>query len=293
MSKVIEPLKCSIHKCGTPFVVTDLLKSTILQPGSTGVLSHVMGPDYNNPNIVFQSAVISRRGKGGKIRLDVNTILTPIFEVPDVFFKKVPPKRDSKKFFIDINPNNDASLDSISQWNIESNEIFIPWLLSKCLLLKKLDKISYTSQNKDNNAQNDIKSIYIWPTDRLDVLNKFIKDISYLVNNGEFEDIRERYGNAELRITMVDKLRVLEHSLSLAELEYQYKVNCIKLAALKYISNCVQSNIYEINNVCDFKRSLRKTRRITKTQRDLINNLIAHRLSVLTKHRKTTSITLQ
>jgi len=72
-------LKSNLLNTGTRFVATNDVKDTVLPPGSVGFFSLFKNPDRDYQNVVHNTAVIIRRGKGGQDRLEAKEISFPIF----------------------------------------------------------------------------------------------------------------------------------------------------------------------------------------------------------------------
>lgn len=287
MGKEIKPLKCSVQACGLPFIVTDTLKDTTFQPGTQGVLSYVMGPDYNNPNIVFQQVVTTRRGKTGKARMNINMILSPMFEVPGVEFEEMFPKTDDRKHFIEIDVDNQLSAPVMGVDDPVDNN-FLSWLFARCLFVRELDKAVYPPDHQIMKTleMGGGKSVYIWPKDKLDVLKQFTGNIERWYNDGATDSIAEVYSNNTVKPQMLNQLRAIESALIIPRLEYQRKVNGIMIEALNYISKHINNKAKKVENRTEINRSLKKTRQIVKAGRSALDATIKNRLSVISKNRK-------
>lgn len=87
-------------RTGTKFVVSDDVRDNVYGPGSTGFISYTRSLDDNYQNIARVVAVMTRRGKGGKPRMDTPTLFLPIFFIRknEVFMKVMPDS--SRKYFI-------------------------------------------------------------------------------------------------------------------------------------------------------------------------------------------------
>lgn len=289
MSKSILPLDCSIQACGLPFTVTDTLKDTTFQPGSQGLLSYVMGPDYNNPNIIFQQVVTTRRGKGGKPRLNVNMVLSPIFRVPGVEFDAMFPKAGDRKHFIEIDVDKDTTQKVIGQNNPIDNG-YLAWLLAKCLFIRELDKAVYPP---DHQIMSSLelgggggKQVYVWPKDKLSKLKQFTGNIERWFNDGAIDQILESYSGEPDKAAMLTQMHFIESALLIPRIEYQRKVIGVMLDALNYVSKFINDKNNKVKDKTEVNRSLKQSRKMVKAQRTILDTTIKARLGIIAKNRQ-------
>lgn len=81
-----EIIKSLILEPGGKFIVTEDSKDSTYTPGSCGFMLSLAGVDGTYQNVARIEAVITRRGKGGKARIEHASLTTPVL-LPD-FSKK-------------------------------------------------------------------------------------------------------------------------------------------------------------------------------------------------------------
>lgn len=89
---------------GTMFKVTDKVKDSALPPGSLGFTCFVRKIDDSYQNLAIVSAIMIRKGKGGKDRIMTTTMAVPIFYVDHKGFNKLMPEDGTKKGYVHIEP---------------------------------------------------------------------------------------------------------------------------------------------------------------------------------------------
>lgn len=91
-------LQSSIAPPGSKFIVTDKIRrSKTITPDSTGFLSTMSNMDNYYQDVCASSAIITRRGKLGKNRLDFINLSIPIFFVEHENFLKILPISPEKE----------------------------------------------------------------------------------------------------------------------------------------------------------------------------------------------------
>ena len=207
-----NPFLSNIVRPGIMFQVIKPTKDNIFGPGTTGFITYVKGQDQDFPNVVFYKVIITRRGKGGKMRLESDEISIPIFLPKCRNLKSILPKIDRKHFvFIDVSlslmPKNILEFD---------NHSFLGWALSWGCFLDKL--------------HTRVRKVKWWPDDpscTLNIIktlsNRFMEDPSYTLEN---------YTSQEFRTNVVTKIRHFESILSRCAIEYLYKTICIEQKAI-------------------------------------------------------------
>lgn len=100
MSKQI--LVSDLLEPGAMLQVTEEVKENTFSPGSLGFVAFVRGLDESYQNVAKVSAVMIRRGKGGKSRMMDVTLHVPIFYLDHPGFKKLMPDDGNKKYYVQI-----------------------------------------------------------------------------------------------------------------------------------------------------------------------------------------------
>ncbi len=288
MTKDILPLECSIQACGLPFTVTNTLKDTTFQPETQGFLSYVMGPDYNNPNIVFQQVVTTRRGKTGKSRLNANMILSPIFKVPGIDFTTMFPKTEDRKHFVEINIDNYTTQQIIGD-NKPIDNKYLAWLFSKCLFIRELDKAIYPAEHQIMSTlqmNNNEKQVHVWPKDKLNKLKNFLGNIERMFNDEEFESIGQMFSNDVDKMVMLTQIRSIEAALLIPHVEYQRKIISVMRDALDYISKFIHDENNKVADVININHSLKQNRKIIKNLNTNLDNTMKSRLNAIAKNKQ-------
>ena len=208
-------VESNILNAGTKFIVVNSSDS-LYTPGSIGFMSYVRGRDSDFDNVVHVSTVFTKRGKGGKERLNLADISMPIFSL-EKSDKTVGIYPDNKrKDFLEIK--------IFPQYSniIEMEDIdYLGWALSYSLFVAKLS----TKATK----------MSPWPKDSEDIMNKIL----YI--NKAFEgaqlDTKAMYCGPGARDEFVKRIRFIEGSLISVSLNYMLKVSEIE----EYVANKIQS----------------------------------------------------
>lgn len=287
MSKKVTPLECTIQPCGLPFQVTDTLKDTTFGPGTQGLLSFIMGPDYNNPNIVFQKVITTRRGKNGKSRMNLNMILSPLFKVPGVDFNAMFPKAGDRKHFIDIVVDKEVT-GNVMPLNDDLDPNYLAWMFARCLFVRELDKAVYPPEHQIMSSLNmgGTKRVYVWPKEKLNKLKRFVESIERWYNEGAQDSIMETFGGEQNKHEMLADLRAIEAALLIPRMEYQRKVNSVLVDALNYVSKFVNDKANKVKDLAAVNESISESRRIITAQKASLDGVIKTRLKTIANNRQ-------
>jgi len=207
MSKII-PLNSQIFDIGTKFIVTDDTKDGTFGPGTTGFLSYVKGHDQDYSNVVYLNAVILKRGKTGKKRLDNNELSTPIFDIRDDNISKVMPE-EKRRYYVHIEP---VPLCKSSIQNLSDID-FIAWSHAWAMYVYKLSTRA--------------KHIKSWPEDADHFLNRILN-----INEYYSEDMEGEQASKALREKFINSIRILESTLVRCALLYRVKVADLETRAI-------------------------------------------------------------
>ena len=238
-----EKLRSNILDVGSKFVVTDSTTDSVYGPGTTGFICFVEGRDIDFRNIVYFRAVITRRGKGGKDRIEYGNISTPIFDINHDNMKKIMPG-DDRRFFVHIEPatvpTNIRDLDQLD---------YSAWVVANCCFLKRLDTRS--------------KHVRVWPQSKKSTLN------SIESCRGDLSEIISRVDSTN-RVSMIEDLRKMLASLTKCNVSYLSKIAAMDVAALRAVSKVssgdgisVAMKEYQdrLKNLTNAKERLSKTKK--------------------------------
>lgn len=208
-----EEIRNQILKPGTPFVVADNVKEHTFGPGTLGFISQYLNSGKTNL-IVQLNAIIVRRGKGGKNRLNYNQLYTPIYLMDNVSFLEQLPLDMKYYVFIEklIGSGNIAKLDPLA---------FLGWCSAYGIYLQNIAKYS----------KHGIK----WPEDKSDPLHKAINMLNIWEHNPQ--RALERYTTIEMRGKIVNALRTKEAEMVKCGLSYKYFISNIREKALETMDN--------------------------------------------------------
>lgn len=212
----------SMLPTGTRFEVTDNSVDGTYGPGTSAAVSYVRGKDRDFSNVFFMRAIVTKRGKGGKNRLEEAEFSCPIFDFGadnEKFVAKMPDEK--RKYYVHItqaaSPPNLLDLSDLD---------FISWAMAYATFIQKLS----------SRAQHYSP----WPQESQDILNR-------LLNAGEYwsEDesyCHENFAAEEARIAIIDRIRLMENGLVTCVLSYMRKVSDIEIEAVKQLASTFSPN---------------------------------------------------
>lgn len=207
-------LKSQIFTAGTKFVVAENSVDGTFGPGTTGYLSYVKGRDQDYKNVVYYRFITIQRGKGGKERLEVNELSTPVFEIEHENMAKLLPDA-KRRYFVHIDPVLPAYNSIFEMPEID----FLAWSLAYAKLIRKLNTRA--------------KHVNAWPGDPADPLNGFIRLDEYYGEDPGFA--KSEYANPTARKRFIGRIRIMESTLMKCSLSYMTKVAEIEQAAIHEI----------------------------------------------------------
>lgn len=215
-----EPINSQIFATGTKFVVTDKTTDGSFGPGTTGFISYVKGRDQDYQTVIYYHIVTIKRGKGGKERLDINEISTPVFEIDYEDMAKILPD-NKRRYYVHIKPIiNPPSI--MDMTNID----FIAYAFAYARWIKKLN-----SRAKHVNA---------WPNDSGHILNEFVRMDEFYSEDPSFTRI-EYGGEAQRRVEFINQIRIMESTLVRCALSYIQRIAQIEQHAAKHALSCIGS----------------------------------------------------
>jgi len=209
----MKQIKSSIFKPGTKFVMSEETTDSVVGPGTTGFVSHVKGVDHDYTNVVYFEAVIIKRGKSGKERLDVIELSTPIFDIDNEELRKSMPE-ERRKYYTHI----DQVQNKTNLLNVDKIE-FMGWVLAYSRYVHKLS----TKTNQ----------IEAWPQDPNDIMNIMVHLNNYYDDSPN--SVLENYAHKNIRGPIILNIRKREALLVKCSLSYLFKLANIEYQALNYI----------------------------------------------------------
>jgi hypothetical protein len=210
----------SLLEPGRPFLVSDFVKECSYGVGSKGYISIISGGHETYQNVAKIITIMTRKGKGGKPRLDKTEFCVPIFlyfETEENFRKIMPANGDLRNYTsIDSEEAEGEVTDLLKIPTIE----FIGWASA---MITHLHHIS-------NKARYGT-----WPEDQAHPLNRFRRMPE--IYNDDKERFDEVYSNKDQRISVIEQIRKADASL------FKIKMGS-KLKYLDVVSNAAEFLVY-------------------------------------------------
>lgn len=131
-------MKNNLFRTGQKFVVVEPTTDSAYTAGSTGYMAFVEKQDNSFANVARVQAVIIRRGKGGKERIECLHLYFPIFRVDDKAFQKVMPEKGMRRGYVHPEIEGPAILNVMDLSDIEYLGWAIAcikamrWMVEKC-----------------------------------------------------------------------------------------------------------------------------------------------------------------
>lgn len=277
----------TITNPGTPFVLGEKVKNKTFLPGSEGYLSYVLGPDHSNPNIVFHKAIITRRGKNGKTRMDSGVFLSPIFVLPESC-NELMAEKEEKKHFVDLIVNTENPV----MYNLSSNQTlddlsFVASILARGLFVKTLDKVLYKDDNLivQKIGLREFKEVYIWPKKKSDsLLKKLVEEVQNMFIPEDLTPIGHHFCSKVVRTNIMEELKLLESFLVIPKLEYQRQTDIMSLAALDYINKKLKAEKGGHHQA--LIKQLKGMKTCFSANKYKVTKLLEHKLDSILKNRK-------
>jgi len=257
-----QALSSNILSTGNKFVVTEKTVDGTFRPGTVGIISYIKGIDTGCSNVVYLTAIILKRGKTGKLRIDSEQVSTPIFNFRTMDSSGIMPDKKRKRYVF-IEPCVQIYNTIHEMENLE----FLGWALSWALYLQKLSKCT--------------KPFCIWPRKNNNIMNKMINISSYWYENSEYAV--ENFSSHQQREKFVKQMRTLESTLVNCSLSYMLKVTESEINAADYLLNHINKE-----KVCN-EEVLYATSKLFKEKYENLRTLDRKNKSALKKGVKTTS----
>jgi hypothetical protein len=206
-------INSNIFNTGTKFVVNQRTEDTAIGPGTTGFISYVMGRDRDYSNVVHIQAVVTKRGKAGKERIELCEMSTPIFDIEDDSMKKIMPE-EKRKNYVHITPEpRPGRLFDLCDID------FLGWGYAYTKFLRQLSSKA--------------KHINPWPGDGDHILNVLYNIQDYYSEDAQ--ETKKRYTTPDKKIELIECVRKLESSLAVCSLLYKVKITQLEYIAVKSI----------------------------------------------------------
>ena len=232
----MSTLNSQIFQPGTKFIVTPDSKDNTYGPGTTGFVSYVEGRDRDYKNVVSFRAVIIRRGKGGKERLNIVKLSTPIFYFNNKKLREKLLPDELRSGYIHIEPVKvDPNLLSLAS---STPMDYIGWALSYASYVKKLSSVAQRRNTKGGTT--------FWPKTSKHILNRII-DLQNDNFEGNPSEAKNYFASATEVLRFVEKVRVIESGMTAIALTSMQRIAEIEFnAAASIISGGVKTSAFSL-----------------------------------------------
>jgi hypothetical protein len=184
----------SLLEVGTKFIVGEQIKEASITPGSMGFLSSINGTHEDFQNVAKVTVMLTRKGKGGKPRIDRIEMICPIFYYyeNEECFKKIMPAAGSSNWYGILERTENSAEDLLKMHTLD----FLGWASAVVYNLRGLlGKIRHGW----------------WPEDQGNPLNRFVR-MSEMFNEDP-EKFFEIYISDKVRKESIEALRRMEGTL--------------------------------------------------------------------------------
>ena len=235
MDNTIQPLSSNILSTGNRFIITNKTTDGTFGPGTIGIMSYVKGVDVMCENVAHLHVIILKRGKNGIPRLDMGSILVPIFNFKNIDSSTIMPDK-KQKYYVYIEPKAIPFHTVKEMPDLD----YVGWCLSWTCFLYKL-------------SRRGAHPFSIWPTNSKNIIN-------YVFNTPSFwkEDPKHVFktlcSNVK-REEFIERMRIIETTLCNHSLSYMLKVSLLEIHAIEYLMKHNKDKI----KICN-KKILDKTR---------------------------------
>lgn len=206
-------LNSSILATGSKFIVSEDSTDGTFGPGTTGYMAYVKGVDRDFPNVFYLRCLITRRGKGGKTRMEPGELSAPIFDFGannEAFVSFMPDEK--RKYYVHVEPQPMAS----SLLDMDYVD-YLGWAAAYTQFMHKLSSRA--------------KHFSPWPEEDGNVLNKLMSISDYWSEDPE--DCRAMFCDVETREATIRNIRRFESALVKCALSYLLRVSQLEVFALK------------------------------------------------------------
>lgn len=210
-----EVIQSYLYETGAKFIVLDTSKDKTYSPGSTGFVSYIKSLDDNYQDVAKVSVVITRRGKGGKPRLEKIIAYQPIFIFEGENFAKLLPTEGSRKYYMDIGRDSDPIVDI----NDMSGLDFLGWAAA---MAEKLKRMSENCKHRR------------WPEDKGHPVNR-ASWITERFNEDPDRFLTEYGDNKDFRTEFVKAFREMNSAMARIHLEFDLKKIAVEVNAAEFL----------------------------------------------------------
>jgi hypothetical protein len=211
-------IKPSLFTPGMSFLVNDFVKDCAVGIGSKGYLAIVHSIHETYQNVAKITAVITRRGKGGKPRLEKHDFAVPIFiyfENEENFRKLMPSIGDVRNYTsIEREQDEEVVADMIKAPVID----FLGWASSLALHLRHV-----STKNRYGT----------WPEDQAHPLNRFHR--MHELYNEDKERFEEQYGEKKARLSVIEAIRRTDSALVKMRMGHTWRTLDVILNAAEFM----------------------------------------------------------
>lgn len=205
---------------GQPFVITDFAKDTNYGVGSKGFITTIQGGHETYQNVAKIHAVMTRKGKGGKPRIERCEFSIPIFVYfeNEENFRKIMPTVAEVRNYQSIEPEEE------------------PGSVSDILQMSTVDFLGWASAIITNLHHVSSKARYgTWPEDQANPLNRFRRMADIYADDSA--RLVEFYTESKNRKNVIDLIRRTEAALFKIRMSHRVKI-------LDYILNAAEFLVY-------------------------------------------------
>ena len=207
-------ISSNILSTGNKFIVTDKISDSTFGHRTIGITSYVKGIDTSCANVVYIHAIILKRGKQGKHRLDIESLSLPIFNFETMSSSIIMPDK-KRKYYVNTEPHITNLCTIYNMTNLD----YLGWALSWACYLNQLSQ--YT------------KPFNIWPTKHKNIMNKMFRASDYWQEDSAC--LSDVYGALDKRTEFIKQMRIMEMTLTARSLTYMLKVAKLETQAIKYL----------------------------------------------------------
>jgi hypothetical protein len=278
-------IRSNIGQAGTEFSVVDGKGNNSLLTGTKGMTSFVLGSDHGCSNVLFQNCLVSRRGKGGKDRMEQVSLISPLIDIEGVPIDVLIPNIDKYKQLVLIETlTEDRPVLSMSD-----NDC-INWLYTNFMFLKTLSdaKINKNSRLYGKLPIHPDKMIRLWRIeDGNELMMSFMENIVELFDSGSEEDIEYiNHNYLSNKVNLVALARNLYHRNTLVHMDYMIKVLMLEINAMEYIMKNISAKKDSINelDIDELFSELKNRMKALKGMKTELSNKMDKKISSFSKN---------
>jgi len=247
------------------------IKEMQFSNGSKGYFSYILGTNDDNPNIIYNNIVLTKKGMKGKDRLTTGTLITAFYTCNDEEVNELILNKDYQ--YIPVT-THDIPLTSIHLFHPVE---FFGWILSNTQLHRKLDGKNHDLFLNNINHDNMGKHLFIFEYSNL--LTEFNQDIESLFDTDNMTNVMSKFFTYENRNKLIYELRRQNSLFMLSYNDYILNLCSIENTALSYMKNIIETS--NIKNKELYIKEIVSLQLITRQKRDNISSKITSKLNTL------------